>query len=258
MSDPPKIAFCIMSYHDVEQRAVWEAFFNTADPAKYSVYVHRADREQESWIQTAYCIPTRATGWGKYSLVEVELDLYSEALKDPANTVFILLSGDTIPLYTFDTFYASAIQLNGVIAYSTHATQPNTIRPLQFREKRLVWRKASQWKLLHRKLIRQILDERKFLDLKCKVLKIPDEHAIPMLIDGLGVMNKIQTTYNIIYVDWSLESSQCTLNHHSQPVTFHEGELTEHLFAEARASGALLLRKICPLVTVPSSVLRSA
>ena len=97
------LAFCFLTYGDVEHREIWKPFFAAAPPDQYTIFIHR--KEGEGSALPATVIPTQATEWATWSLVEVQQSLFREAAKNPAVTKLILLSADTIPLYSFSALY---------------------------------------------------------------------------------------------------------------------------------------------------------
>jgi len=99
-----KIAFCFLLYDQVKHAKQWEEFFSFENT--YTIYSHLktvTDNTQE-WIEKSK-IRTIKTGWCEKSLVYAWINLLIEALKDPENEYFVLLSGECIPLFTYEETY---------------------------------------------------------------------------------------------------------------------------------------------------------
>lgn len=103
-----KIAFCFLLYNTVEHRKIWEKFFsgdNYPIPS-YNIYSHlkKVTDETPNWILKNK-IRTIKTGWCEENLVFAWINLLKEALKDPDNKYFAILSGSCIPLFTYEETY---------------------------------------------------------------------------------------------------------------------------------------------------------
>lgn len=108
---PKKVAFMFMLMDgSVDWPEVWDNFFQAAPADHFSIYVHRAEGNGTTsmkqkrvsrpfddfgaidvqWVDNDWC-----------ALMGVEAALIAEALQDPQNAQFILLSHDTVPLKAF-------------------------------------------------------------------------------------------------------------------------------------------------------------
>jgi hypothetical protein len=86
------------------------------------------------------------TKWAKYSIVEATINLLQEAYKNKDNDYFILMSGDTYPIYTYEEFINKFNKLN----------KNNSC--FKFLEKIDNYYKSSQWWILTRNDAKIILD----------------------------------------------------------------------------------------------------
>ncbi|KAF5728905.1 hypothetical protein HS088_TW21G01059 [Tripterygium wilfordii] len=103
-----KVAFLFLIRHELPLDFVWGSFFENADVANFSIYVHSTPgflfdesttrshffygRQLKNSIQVA---------WGESSMIKAEKLLLAAALEDPANQRFVLLSDSCVPLYNF-------------------------------------------------------------------------------------------------------------------------------------------------------------
>ena len=250
-----KIGFCFLSYHDIEQVAAWSDFFEAVDPQRYSVFVHRADGKRSTWCTTAVVIPYQETKWGTFSLVKVQQALLDAAYEDESITKFIFLSGDSIPLFSFNRIYEQiTVDANGWLSVSV--PPPNSVwarRELTVhsekwpRELHWRWAVASQWCVFNRAHVQMLHENWGMLSSVFGKSTIPDEHLYGVFFFGVGVMDTFHPK-SCMYVDFQKATTGCKLSHHTYPTTFHSIKESEvKLMYE---SGSLFARKICRSVIV--------
>jgi hypothetical protein len=262
------LAFCFLTYEDVEHLEVWAPFFAAAAPDQYTIVIHR--KEGEGSALPATVIPTQATEWGTWSLVEVQQSLFREAAKNPAVTKFILLSADTIPLYSFAALYKALMADDkGYIRKTTNRQSakkiPNTAAwSLPWR-----WSLSSQWIILNRTQFTALEDNFAMLRAVFGTMFIPDEHVYSIFFDGVGLLSTFKLVPPV-HVQWDQIHNQrtvhtmmctpllryqripeqnrpCSIWHRERPHTFHAEELTARKVVEIYASSAFFLRKVCSL-----------
>jgi hypothetical protein len=94
-----KLAFLFIARHSIPLDILWEHFFLESQKHKYSVYIHA----RPGYVYTTENTQCRSflnrqlknsvqVEWGEASMVEAERLLLAEALQDPLNQRFILLS----------------------------------------------------------------------------------------------------------------------------------------------------------------------
>jgi len=270
------LAFCFLTYRDVEHREIWEPFFAGAGQAM--VVIHRKEGTG-SWLHevgvpglTTTVIPTQPTEWGTWSLVEVQQSLFRAAVANPAVTKCILLSADTVPLYSFAELYSRLMADDkGYIGHIPNK-RSNRKHPNQaawsgapFR-----WSLTPQWVILNRSHVAAL--EAKFSMLRAVfgAMYIPDEHVYIIFFDSFGLLGSFHLTAPI-HVQWDqthrtihtmmcaplLHAQRrptpriaCAERHRDRPHTFHAVELTAAKLDAIYASGAFFLRKVCRLATL--------
>jgi len=96
------VAFLTLSYSSFTHSEVMSKFFDTSKKDIFNLYIHN----KEPIIDNNFCqysIPNRIkTSWGHHSLVLATIELFKEALKDPNNSHFILISDSHCPLYNIE------------------------------------------------------------------------------------------------------------------------------------------------------------
>ncbi|KVI12165.1 Glycosyl transferase, family 14 [Cynara cardunculus var. scolymus] len=92
-SKNPKIAFMFLTPGLLPFETLWDKFFQGYD-GRFTVYVH-ASREQPARVSPYFVgrdIRSEKVAWGKISMVDAERRLLTNALEDPDNQQFVLLS----------------------------------------------------------------------------------------------------------------------------------------------------------------------
>jgi len=249
-----KLAFCFLSYDDIEQHETWNSFFKDVSPEKYTVLVHMKNRTDTSIIQGALVIPTIPTEWGGFSLVKVQQALIEAAFEDEAVTKFILLSGDSIPLYRFDTIYEQLYKDDkGYLAINVRTRGQERVQAINRgawpRTMPWKWIKSSQWSILNRVHVQLLHEHFDTLTQVFSNSSIPDEHLYPVFFNGCNISNTFHNKPSM-FVNWSRSIYSCSVPHHITPATYHTIELNAANINEIYNSGAFFLRKICKTAKV--------
>jgi len=249
-----KLAFCFLSYGDIEQHEIWNSFFKDVSSDKCSVLIHMKNRKDTSIISGARVIPNIPTTWGGFSLVKVQQALIEAAFEDKAVTKFIILSGDSIPLYRFDTIYEQLCKDDK--GYLSMYVPTRNINPIGVVNRRawpntMPWtlKKASQWCILNRTHVQLLCDHFYMLTQVFQNANIPDEHMYVKFFHGIKNIhtfhNKMSTYYN-----WDRRTYKCSIHHHASPATYHTGDFNAINVANIYDSGALFMRKVCKTANV--------
>lgn len=232
----PKVALLFLTRLGIPYEAVWKAFLESVPDfggqgsdswmLLFNVYVHPPPNVvlHESSIFRNYQLPQRVTvEWGQWSVVEAEKLLLAQALSDPLNSRFVLLSETCVPLYPAPLVWA---QLQGEtrsrLNACANASDPNdeTWR-MTYRWNdgmgsanltKEHWRKSGQWFALHRKHVQVIVDDTEvaeafkehcWVDSEAiangwgpKSFCPSDEHYIPTLLASKGLDNETDCTVN--------------------------------------------------------------
>jgi hypothetical protein len=126
-SNPNKIAFLFLTYNNLKRPDIWNKFFdidididinnsgNTNNISKYTnkynIYLHAKEPDKiTDVILKGKQIPEHIeTCWGCFGTIEANIMMMKEALKDPLNKKFILVSESCIPIVPFDKFYSEVM-----------------------------------------------------------------------------------------------------------------------------------------------------
>ncbi|KAL4397614.1 hypothetical protein AHAS_Ahas01G0209500 [Arachis hypogaea] len=214
VSKNPKLAFMFLSPGDLPFERLWDKFFQGHE-GKFSVYVHASKTKpvHESRYFVDRDIRSDQVVWGKISMVDAERRLLANALQDPDNMHFVLLSDSCVPLYNFDYVYNYLMYSNisfvdcfkdpgphGNGRYSDHMLPEVEVKD---------FRKGAQWFSMKRQhaiiVMADNLYYSKFRDYCQPGLEgrncIADEHYLPtffQIVDPGGIAN-----WSVTHVDWS-------------------------------------------------------
>ncbi|KAJ1696713.1 hypothetical protein LUZ63_005225 [Rhynchospora breviuscula] len=206
-----KVAFMFMTKEKIPLLPLWERFFE-GHKGKFSIYVHVPseiyEEPQESSVFQGRRIPSKPVEWGKPSMVDAERRLLANALLDPLNQRFVLLSESCIPLYNFSIIYDYLIQSN--LSFIGSFDDPKKSGRGRYNHKMSPtisladWRKGSQWFEVHRELANVIISDCRYYPLFVEYCQPPcymDEHYIPTLI------TKLHPSFNgnrsLTWTNWS-------------------------------------------------------
>ncbi|GER52896.1 Core-2/I-branching beta-1,6-N-acetylglucosaminyltransferase family protein [Striga asiatica] len=171
----PKIAFLFMVRRSLPLDFIWESFFQNVDRSKYSIYIHAEPGIVFDESITSYALffnrqlrnsikvitnSITSVDWGQASMIGAERLLFEEALQDPANQRFVLLSDSCVPLYNFSYIYKYLMDSPRSFVDSfldkKGARYNPRMSPIIPRNK---WRKGSQWVTLIRRHAEVVVDD---------------------------------------------------------------------------------------------------
>ncbi|XP_039154933.1 glycosyltransferase BC10-like [Eucalyptus grandis] len=181
---------------------------------RFTVYVH-ASAEKPIHVRHYFIdrdIWSDQVVWGKISMVDADRRLLANALEDPDNQHFVLLSDSCVPLHTFN--YVYDYLMHTIINYVDCFLDPGRYGNGRYAEqmlpkvKRINFWKGAQWFTMKRQhgliLVADSLYYSKFRDHCQPGLDgkdcIADEHYIPTflnMVDPGGI-----STWSMTHVDW--------------------------------------------------------
>ncbi|KAI3711148.1 hypothetical protein L2E82_41023 [Cichorium intybus] len=226
----PRIAYMFLVRRDLPLDFLWQSFFENADAANYSIYVHSEPgftfdetTTRSSFFYNRQLSNSIKVGWGESTMIEAERLLIQTALQNPANQRFILLSDSCVPLYNFTYIYnylmdSSKSFVDSFLDRKEGRYNPRMSSVIPMRK----WRKGSQWTALirsHAKIVayddfvfpvfKKLCKRRPPLDaskgkqnlrLQKQHNCIPDEHYVQTLLamnDLEGELERRTVTYTL-------------------------------------------------------------
>ena len=105
-NDKDKIAFLFLTRNNLKQPQLWYDFLSEGN-GKCNMYAHSKERDKlNQQFLIDHQIPEHIhTEWGHSNLLTATNALIKNALKDPTNKRFVLVSESCIPLYFFEVIY---------------------------------------------------------------------------------------------------------------------------------------------------------
>ncbi|XP_010483231.1 PREDICTED: uncharacterized protein LOC104761804 [Camelina sativa] len=210
-----KIAFMFLTPGTLPFEKLWDKFFQGQE-GRFSIYIHPS-RLRPVHISRHFSdreIHSDHVTWGRISMVDAERRLLANALEDPDNQHFVLLSESCIPLHTFDYTYRYLMHANVSFIDSFEDLGPHgTGRHMDHmlpEIPRQDFRKGAQWFTMKRQhaviVMADGLYYSKFREycrpgVEANKNCIADEHYLPTffhMLDPGGISN-----WSVTYVDWS-------------------------------------------------------
>ncbi|EOA18758.1 hypothetical protein CARUB_v10007364mg [Capsella rubella] len=221
LSSPPvirknsKIAFMFLTPGTLPFEKLWDRFFQGHE-GKFSVYIH-ASKERPVHYSRYFVnreIRSDEVVWGRISMVDAERRLLANALRDPSNQQFALLSDSCVPLRSFEYIYNYLMYSN--VSYVDCFDDPGQHGVGRHMNHMLPeipkkdFRKGAQWFTMKRQhavaTMADSLYYSKFRDYCGPGIEnnkncIADEHYLPTffhMLDPSGISN-----WTVTQVDWS-------------------------------------------------------
>ncbi|MBA0732262.1 hypothetical protein Gogos_016365, partial [Gossypium gossypioides] len=150
--------------------------------------------------------------WGTATMIDAERRLLANALLDPSNQRFVLLSDSCIPLFNFTTIYDYLITstLSFISVYDDPGKDgrgrynPQMSPVINATD----WLKGSQWFEMHRDMALHIVSDETYYSVFKQYCRPPcynDEHYIATMVNML--YGKLNSNRSITWVDWSREGA---------------------------------------------------
>ncbi|XP_058753167.1 glycosyltransferase BC10-like [Vicia villosa] len=214
MPTNPKIAFMFLTPGSLPFEKLWDNFFQGHE-GKFSIYVH-ASKTKPVHVSRYFVNRDIRSGqvvWGKMSMIDAERRLLANALQDPHNQHFVLLSDSCVPLYNFSYIFDYLMYTN--ISFVDCFRDPGPVGNGRYSERMLPevevkdFRKGAQWFSIKRQHAIMVMADHLYYSIfqahcepgvdgkNC----IADEHYLPTfftIVDPGGIAN-----WSVTHVDWS-------------------------------------------------------
>lgn len=182
-SNQGKIAFLFLTRNNLKRLDIWEEFLKgdkTGNESRYSIYCHakEPDAITDKLLRENIISEYIETCWGCINLVEANIILMKNALKDPQNKKFMLVSESCVPIVSFNTFY-NAIMKNDKSRIGIHKINPsldrfNDIVNPEFKKEQFIKHSGSGC-IFNRKHAQILVDSFPKLE-NWRTMNVPDEH----------------------------------------------------------------------------------
>jgi len=237
------VAFMFLTIAPLQKESVWMDWFKQAHPDQHDILVHndKGGDLGELGRKARFISPATKTGWATSGLVRATILLLREALKNPSNSHFVLLSNSEIPLFPFPEFYQS-------ITATTRSRFSKMSLNWDEQLGRTIWQgpdgeswsgctksgchaKADQWSMWIREDAAFFAENNFLRYLKPRTLFVDEPYFIQ-------IMNQYDRPFDnkrVTYTEWKFAADS--------PSTF-SGAVSDDVMEEARKSDAWFLRKM--------------
>ena len=202
-----KIALCFLIYDKINHEKLWYDWLSNVDPDKYTIYIHYKENKPLKYFEKYKLEHSLETCWGCLSVVNVQLYILENALKDSQNQHFVWLSGSCIPFKSFDYIYNF---LNIHKSYYNKAPDsqvfPRSNSALKYIKKENI-KKANMASIINRKHAHLFADNKKNINIWFNNINNVDEIALISIIYHYNLVNELKLTPNIaagaiIFAQW--------------------------------------------------------
>jgi tellurite resistance-related uncharacterized protein len=199
-----KVALCFLVYDKFECENIWKKWLENNN-SRFSIYIHSKNKFKTTLTEAVNMVPTVPTEWGKFSLLKATCKLYEEALKDPANKKFVLLSQACIPFKSPDYIY-NFLMKDNMSYYYNYDTSKQVLIKYQTLQKRLPLiqiEKHSQWIIVNREHSQYLIEFLPMLEIAFTNAGdvIPDESWFLIVMNMLN--KKHETVFKpTTFVSW--------------------------------------------------------
>lgn len=238
-----KVALLFLTVNELNHPSLWKGLLEKDD--RFTIYIHSKHKMKDKFFKKHRIKKIVPTSWGYH--VKAWQMLFKEAVKDPENTKFVLLSESCVPLQSLDYIYEELTKDNhGYMEFSRPFWSPKNAREVVELPKEHRW-VGPEWVILNREQAQLVVQDTAVIPV---VAKHPSdaESYFASLLSYHGVLFDGEVVrQRTTYTNWKLRDG-------AHPYTFREAtEFDIEMLRSARASGAFFARKVA--ASFPEEVL---
>jgi hypothetical protein len=229
-----KIAFLFLTRGEMPLEEVWREFFNwRASEQEYTIYIHPQmgfSYTSTSFFYRKETLKREVTHWGGISVTRAIKDLVREALLDPDNQWFCLMSESCIPIHSFPTWKKALFSQNKSIVNACWMDPKNIEVGTRWRPQldeigleKQYFRKSATWFALNRKHAMVYASETR-MDTAFSVVPCVDEHYLPTILAYNHLDNETTCSDGFVYHFFHDSAA-------AHPVTYTADNINAELFA---------------------------
>lgn len=265
-----KVAFLALTYSSFIKNETMSRFFDPALKDIYNLYIHNKYDLPPNHYFSDFCIPKNRiteTEWGHYSLVKASINLMAEALKDPDNEYFVLISDSHCPLYDiettcnlikkdFDTMsFAECVAEKHLTPKRFELIQnPVRIKYSPFKIKNALF--VSQWFICRRSdasfFVSKESNLRKWFS--TDKVSFADEMYFPLVANHFGLEFQIKSN---CHFNWKLNSSKKLIAYGAKAEPKSYEKIDHRIIDTLRNTSNLFVRKVHPLTIIDNDYIFS-
>ena len=241
------IGFCFLIKDSVNNLDLWTAFFQGTSSSQYRIYVHAKTSSPRAVPCGAVvdCDPL-PTAWGELSLVMATHRLFDQASRDGC-TSMILLSGDMIPLWSFERIHEHCQSTRFSLQPAEGLTERQSRKNAERYGQMAPWLGLDASQMMKQNMFFSIssadYQSVRGLSLRdCPLKQLADEYY---WVNALTASGRTVRADDFLYCNPEPTRTQaCGLN------------LTPELLSECRQRGYLFVRKVAQVESDSASLLK--
>ena len=265
-----KVAFLALTYSSFIKNETMSRFFDPALKDIYNLYIHNKHDFSPNHYFSDFCLAESKrieTEWGQYSLVKASITLMSEALQDPSNEYFVLISDSHCPIYNIETTcnlikkhfslmsFAECVEQRNLTSKRFELVQNQSrIKYSPFKIKDALF--ASQWFICRRNdaafFVSKESNLRKWF--RTDGVSFADEMYFPLVANHFGLNFQLKSN---CHFNWKLHSSKKLISHGArfQPKSYEK--IDHRIIDSLRNTSKLFIRKVHPLTIIDNDYIFS-
>ena len=250
-----KVAFLFLTRNNLKRLDIWEEFLKgdkTGNESRHSIYCHAKEPYAitDKLLKENIIPEYMETCWGCINVVEANIILMKNALKDPQNKKFMLVSESCAPIVSFNTFYNTIMKDDksrvGIHKINSSPDRFNAIVNPEFKKEQFI-KHSGQGCIFNRKHAQMLVDSLPKLE-NWKTMSCVDEHyngniLLTMDKDFDSNNSNIKTTFDI----WQKEDlNLSTINDDDLQTDSYIllKKVSNKAIDNMRSNGFLFIRKI--------------
>jgi hypothetical protein len=265
-----KVAFLALTYSSFIKNETMSRFFDPTLKNRYNLYIHNKYDIPAHDYFSDFCIAKSRvieTEWAQYSLIKASITLMDEALKDPDNEYFVLISDSHCPLYNLETTcdlikkHFSVMSFAECVADKHLAPKrfkliqnPSRIAYSPFKIKDALF--VSQWFTCRRNdasfFVSKESNLRKWF--RTDGVTLADEMYFALVASHFGLDFQLKSN---CHFNWKLHSSQKLINHGARFAPKSYEKIDHRIIDSLRNTSNLFIRKVHPLTVIDNDYIFS-
>lgn len=229
-----KIALLFLTVGELNHPDLWKEHLYV--DSRFNIYIHSKHKMKDQYFAQFRIKKIVSTTWSKH--VNAWQELIKEALKNPENKKFVLLSESCAPLWTLDKIYEELVKdHNSYLEFSRPFWSHDNAREVVELAPKHRW-VGPEWVILNREHALLVAKDKWIIS--CVINHPSDaESYFPTLLSYHGLLfSPSVVRKKTTYANWKMHEGP-------HPYTFRTPtEFNLNLLRRARASGAFFVRKI--------------
>ena len=210
-SSKGKIAFLFLTYNNLKRPDIWNKYFENVPESQYSIYLHAKEPEKvsDNILKGHQIAKHIETSWGSPSLVEANILMMEEALKDSDNKKFFIVSDSCCPIMSFADMYNMVMNddksILGIHKYNPNPERYDAIINPKFPKEQFI-KHCGSGTMVNRKHAQLLVNSLDDFKNNWKNFHVPDEHYFGNALLSLDKDFKFNNnSYKLTFDTWQMD-----------------------------------------------------